>query len=73
MPSIESDSLRQSIQQQAFQLFPSARREKINLYLDSNIRAAGEIVGPEFQQIKAPSQCVLVFADEEPTANFGHP
>jgi hypothetical protein len=73
MPSIESDTLRQSIQQQAFRLIPSARREKINLYLDSNIRAAGEIVGPEFQRIKTPGQCVLVFADEEPMANFGHP
>jgi hypothetical protein len=48
MPSLDNESLRQSIQQQAFRLVPPLQREKVNLYLDSNILAADDIVGPEF-------------------------
>jgi hypothetical protein len=73
MPSLDNESLRQSIQQQAFRLVPPLQREKVNLYLDSNILAADDIVGPEFQQIRAPRASILVFADLDPTANFGHP
>ncbi|HUD84862.1 MAG TPA: C13 family peptidase, partial [Xanthobacteraceae bacterium] len=73
MASIDNDALRTSIQQQAFLLVPATRREHVNLYLDSTILAAGQTVGPDFQNIKAPASCVVVFADKEPAANFGHP
>ncbi len=72
MPSMENDALRARIEQQAFLFIPASRREHVNLYFDSKTLTAGQTVGPEFQGIKAPGNCYLVFADEDPSANFGH-
>ncbi|HEX3692273.1 MAG TPA: C13 family peptidase [Solirubrobacteraceae bacterium] len=44
-----------------------------NLSVDHRIREQGESLGPEFQGLVAERQSVLVFADEAPLANFGHP
>lgn len=52
---------------------PSERRRTTNLYLDTAPHPKGSFIGPEFQQIRAPQRCLLVFADDDPLANFGHP
>ena len=52
---------------------PSKRRRTTNLYLDTVPHAQGSFIGPEFQEIRARQRCLLVFADDDPLANFGHP
>ena len=68
-----SKALINKIEQNALALLNATRREWVNLYRDSREFSEGQIVGPAFQQIVAPDSCYLVFADEDPTANFGHP
>jgi len=51
---------------------PPARRFDTNLYLDTVPYEAGDVIGPEFQGIRASRRSVLIFADENPLANFGH-
>jgi hypothetical protein len=67
-----SKTLIKKIEQNALALVHPMGREKVNLYRDSREFAKGELVGPKFQEIVAPAACYLVFADEDPTANFGH-
>ncbi len=43
-----------------------------NLSLDSRVYRAGDSIGPRFQGIYAEGPTVIVFADDEPLANFGH-
>jgi hypothetical protein len=43
-----------------------------NLSLDSRIYKSGERIGPELQRIHAEGPTVVVFADDDPKANFGH-
>lgn len=43
-----------------------------NLSLDSRVYAAGDSIGPRFQGIYAEGPTVIVFADDDPQANFGH-
>jgi hypothetical protein len=49
------------------------RRRTTNLYLDTVPHMKDEFIGPAFQDIRAPQRCLLVFADDDPMANFGHP
>jgi len=51
----------------------STRRHTTNLYLDTVPYMKDDFIGPEFQDIQAPQRCLLVFADDDPMANFGHP
>lgn len=60
------------IQEDAYLRLSHDQRETSNLYLDTNIREAGEPLGPEFQGLVAPRDSVLVFVDHQPLANFGH-
>ena len=60
------------IRDQAFRAVDPGRLGQVNLYLDRRTVAAGERLGPAFQELRAPRPSVLVFADDEPTANFGH-
>ena len=48
------------------------RSRTTNLYLDEQPRNAGDVFGPAFQGLRAPQPCFVVFADDEPLANFGH-
>ena len=51
----------------------AAEQKKTNLYLDTEIHPKGVMIGPEFQRIGTEQDTIVVFADEEPLANFGHP
>jgi hypothetical protein len=52
---------------------PSQRQRTTNLYLDTVPHEKGSFIGPAFQEIRARQRCLLVFADDDPLANFGHP
>jgi hypothetical protein len=43
------------------------------LHLDEHVYRKGEHIGPEFQKAVASVDSIVVFADDEPMANFGHP
>lgn len=56
----------------AFANLSYEKRGKTNLYLDEHVYEEGEKIGPEIQKIVARRPSILVFADDEPRANFGH-
>src|SRR5207248_759858 len=43
-----------------------------NLYLHAAVYRAGEVIQPGRADITVPRESVLVFADDEPTKNWGH-
>lgn len=47
-------------------------RRTTNLYLETVPYQKGSVIGPEFQKIRARQRSILVFADDDPMANFGH-
>ena len=61
-----------AIRDRAFLAVGPERLGHVNLYLDQRVLRAGEQLGPAFQDLRAPRPSVLVFADDEPRANFGH-
>jgi hypothetical protein len=72
MPGKISQRVLQRVQSHAFEHLSFAQRETTNLHIDMRIYGKGETIGPEFQKIVAPQSSILVFADDEPRANFGH-
>jgi hypothetical protein len=60
------------IRLQAFQRLSVRERATTNLYLDQRVHRRGVQLGPESQQLFAPCDCVLVFADDHPLENFAH-
>jgi hypothetical protein len=72
MPREINRRVLQRVQSHAFDHLSFAQRETTNLHVDMHIYEKGEVIGPEFQKILAPQSSVLVFADDEPQANFGH-
>lgn len=72
MPDKISQRVLQSVQSHAFEHISFAQRGTTNLHIDMHIYEKGETIGPAFQKIVAPQSSLLVFADEEPRANFGH-
>lgn len=61
-----------AVRDHAFSLLSSHQRTGTNLYLDTRIYKAGEIIGPRRQEIAARRPSILVFADDDPMANFAH-
>ena len=72
MAKISDDPKLEKIQEHAFSHLSFRQRETTNLHLDPIAYRKGEIIGPEFQQIRAEHDTILVFADDDPFANFGH-
>lgn len=70
-PEINENILR-TVQTHAFERLTYAQRETTNLHIDMHIYNAGDVIGPKFQKITASKSTILVFADDEPLANFGH-
>ncbi|MFY9803721.1 MAG: hypothetical protein WA211_17555 [Candidatus Acidiferrales bacterium] len=62
-----------TIQNHAFSRLSPRQRETTNLYIDKRVYKAGETLGTSLQQITVEVPSILVFADDEPLANFGHP
>jgi len=72
MPDRISKSVLLRVQSHAFEHLSIVQREATNLHIDMHIYEKGEMIGPKFQRIVAPQSSILVFADDEPRANFGH-
>jgi hypothetical protein len=71
MPS-ERDNLHDKVKAHAFNGLSPRQRETTNLHLDTHVYKKGEHIGPEFQKAVASADSILVFADDDPMANFGH-
>src|SRR5437016_4019426 len=72
-PTVKTSELFQRIQAHAFDEMQWSRLQTTNLYLDQRIYKPGEQIGPRRQNIVAERPSVLVFADDDPQANFAHP
>jgi hypothetical protein len=72
MAHIEGNESAARIRAHAFNSLTPERRQRTNLYLDQRIYEKGETLGPAFQKLVVPKRSVLVFADDDPLANYGH-
>lgn len=72
MEHLRDDRTIGRISQHAFEHITTRQRETSNLYLEHRLIEAGEQLGPTFQKIVAAERSALVFADDDPQANFGH-
>ena len=72
MAQTSDDPKLEKIRDHAFSRLSFQQRETTNLHLDPQIHRRGDIIGPEFQEIRAKHDSLLVFADDDPFANFGH-
>ena len=72
MATRPDDSVFRRVRAHAFGTLSFERRQTTNLHLDEHIYDRGETIGPEFQRIVAQRPSILVFADDNPRANFGH-
>src|SRR5262245_14780915 len=61
-----------SVRMHAFSQLSYRKRQETNLYLDQRVYKAGETIGPERQKIRTRKASILVFADDDPRANFTH-
>ncbi len=66
------DRILGQVREQAYRWLDPAKIGQTNLAVDHTVRDEGELLGPEFQQLVAQRPAIVVFADEEPQANFGH-
>lgn len=66
------DSPYEKIRIHALNRLSHATRQTTNLYIDHRLYKKGTKLGPAFQKIAAPRDSILVFADHQPLANFGH-
>lgn len=67
-----TNALFDRVKTHAFLKLPWEKRQTTNLYLDERIYSEGEVIGPKRQNIVANRPSILVFADDEPFANFSH-
>jgi hypothetical protein len=72
MPARDNEHVFDLVRAHAFRSLEFERRQTTNLYLDYRVYEKGQKLGPEFQKIIVKKPSVLVFADDMPTANFGH-
>jgi hypothetical protein len=72
MATSREEQVLQRVRVHAFNSLSFDKRETTNLHLDEHIYEEGETIGPEFQRIVAKKPSILVFADDNPRANFGH-
>lgn len=68
----EADIIEGRIRAHAFAKLNSEKRSTTNLYIDPRTYKKGTRLGPAFQKIVVPKPSILVFADDDPMANFGH-
>lgn len=72
MSAKENERLFERVRVHAFRGLSYEQRATTNLFLDERIYKEGETIGPEFQRIVAYRPSALVFADDQPGANYGH-
>lgn len=72
MPPKKNEQMFDRIREHAFNSLSFRQQETTNLYLEQKVYKKGQLIGPAFQKITARKTSVLVFADDHPSANFGH-
>jgi hypothetical protein len=73
MATPTSSAILDRVRYHAFQQLAWEKRQKTNLYLDARIFESGERIGPRREETVVDRPSILVFADDEPFANFSHP
>src|SRR5688572_3965255 len=58
------------VREHAFSTLSVRQRTRTNLYVDERIYESGETIGPRRQEISTRRPSLLVFADDDPMANF---
>jgi len=72
MSENETTRIFENVRRHAVRHLSHIQQHTTNLHLDERIYSAEEIIGPEFQKIVAEGPTILVFADDDPLANFSH-
>lgn len=72
MSEDETTRILDRVRSHAVRHLPHIRQQTTNLHMDEHIYSAEEVIGPEFQNIVAEGPTILVFADDDPLANFSH-
>lgn len=72
MPARPTSEVLNRVRNDAFGRLSFRQRETTNLHLDERIYDRGETIGPRRQKIVAEHSSILVFADDQPRANFAH-
>jgi hypothetical protein len=67
------ESILQHVRTHTFQQLAFDKRAKTNLYVDERVIPSGETIGPGRQKIVTKRPSILVFADDQPDADFSHP
>jgi hypothetical protein len=73
MPLDLPDHLIERIRTHAFRHITERQQFNTNLSLVNRLYKAGDHIGPRHQRIYVDQPTAVVFADDEPLANFGHP
>lgn len=60
------------VRQHAFTQLDWQKRKSTNLYIDTRVYESGERIGPEREEAFTDRASILVFADDDPFANFAH-
>jgi hypothetical protein len=63
----------EKIRAHAYRHIAERQQTNTNLALVNRVYKAGDHIGPKHQQIYVDRPTAVVFADDEPLANFGHP
>lgn len=72
MPTQKRSTNFDRMRRHAFEQLEWNRRQTTNLYLDSQTYEAGTHIGPAREKLTVERPSVLVFADDDPGANFAH-
>jgi hypothetical protein len=70
---VDRETTFERVRANAFDELSWSQRLGTNLSLADRVIERGQIVGPPHQKIKADRASILVFADDDPQANFSHP
>jgi hypothetical protein len=73
MPLDLPEQILEKIRTHAFRHIAERQQTNTNLALVHRIYKPGDHIGPKHQQIYVDHPTAVVFADDEPLANFGHP
>jgi hypothetical protein len=71
MPNINPQLL-ERVKSHALGHLTPARRQKTNLYFSKRLHEKGERLGPPSHRVTLEERVLLIFADDDPTANWGH-
>lgn len=72
MPVSMNEQIFERVRLNALRELSYSASRSTNLHIDLRVIPRGELVGPEHLQVVTRQDSVLVFADDNPMANYGH-